>query len=34
MKNIAASFDKVKPYIQTNVRKIKSLLNKISKERY
>lgn len=34
MKNIAASFDKVKPCIQTNVRKIKSLLNKISKERY
>lgn len=34
MKNIAASFNKVKPYIQTNVRKIKSLLNKISKERY
>lgn len=34
MKNIAASFDRVKPYIQTNVRKIKSLLNKISKERY
>lgn len=34
MKNIEASFDKIKPYIQTNVRKIKSLLNKISKERY
>ena len=34
MKNIEASFDKIKPYIQINVRKIKSLLNKISKERY
>ena len=34
MKNIEASFDKIKPYIQINVSKVKSLLNKISKERY